>query len=402
MLTSAAIHEAQIRIGKYVLRTPLIPSPAISRMTGHTVYAKLENLQISGSFKIRGALNAILLNPDLHTHEGGVVAASAGNHAQGVAVAARIAGVPATIVMPEWTSLTKQEAVKGYGANVILAGKTIEECVVHAEEVSKTGKIFIHPFDDYQVIAGQGTIGLEIMEELPDLDAIIIPIGGGGLIAGVAFAVKSINPKCKIIGVQVEQCPSVSSALQNRGPVCTPAAWTLADGIRVSRTGELTYPIIEDLVDEILNVREDEIARAILCLMERKRIITEGAGAAPLAALLSGRCSIRPESSVALVISGGNVDTHLLGRIVRRALILEGRIMQLSIDISHRPGSLAALLGIIAEKNGNILHIHHQAGDPNIPMDFARVEIELETRSDSHREEIKTALMNSGYQNIQK
>lgn len=224
-----------------------------------------------------------------------------------------------------------------------------------------------------------------------------MPVGGGGLITGVAIAVKSQRPECHLIGVQGEQCPSASHALQNGRPICISAGWTLADGIRVTKTGALTYPVIRDQVDEIVEVQEDDIARSILCLMERKRIIAEGAGAAPVAALLSNQCSVRPGSSVVLVISGGNIDTHLLGRIVRRALVLEGRIMQLGVEISHQPGALAALLKIIAEKEGNILHIHHQTGDPHIPMESARVEIELETRSSVHREEIRTTLIRRGY-----
>jgi threonine dehydratase len=295
MLTAEDIYNARQRIGPHILRTPLINSPAISHMTDTIVSLKLETLQISGSFKIRGALNAILSNHDMISHMKGVTTASAGNHAQGVAVAARTAGVRAIIVMPEWSSLSKQEAVRAYGAEVIISGKTIDESVERATQFEKDGWYFIHPFDEPSVMAGQGTIGLEVLEELPDVDAMLIPVGGGGLIAGISTIIKERRPDCRIIGVQGGRCPSALQALKNGAPVCVPASWTLADGIRVTKTGSRTYPIIENLVDEIIQVEEDEIARAILCLMERKRIIAEGAGASPLAALLSGRCTVNLE-----------------------------------------------------------------------------------------------------------
>lgn len=397
MLTAEDIYQAHQRVIPHIIRTPLINSPAISRMTGTTVSLKLETLQISGSFKVRGALNAILSNSHKISRMKGVITASAGNHAQGLAVAARTVGVQAIIVMPEWSSLTKQEAVRAYGAEVIIFGRTIDESVERTKQLENEGWFFIHPFDDLSVMAGQGTIGLEILDELPDVDAILVPVGGGGLIAGISTIIKEHRPDCRIIGVQGGRCPSALQALKHGAPVCTPASWTLADGIRVTKTGSRTYPIIENLVDEIIQVEEDEIAQAILCLMERKRIVAEGAGASPLAALLSGRCSIKPGSSVVLLISGGNIDTQLLARVVRRALMLDGRIMQLTIDLWNQPGSLVELLQHIAEKGGNILHIHHQVGDPCIPMESARVVIELETRSSAHRDEICTNLRKNGY-----
>lgn len=397
MLTLADIRDAQSRISSHILRTPLITSPTFSDMTGSQVSLKLESLQIAGSFKIRGALNAILCTKERRPDLKGVVAASAGNHAQGVAVAARTADIPATIVMPEWASLSKQEATKGYGAEVIIHGRTIEECVVHGEELARDNGFFVHPFDDTEVIAGQGTIGLEIMEDLPEVDTIIVPVGGGGLISGIATAAKALRPSCRIIGVQVANCPSASQALLDGGPVCVPSTWTLADGIRVTKTGELTYPIIRDLVDEIIEVQEDQIAKAILCLMERKRIVAEGAGAAPLAALFDGKYPIKPGSITVLVISGGNIDTHQLGRILRRALALDGRILRFSAELHDQPGSLADLLKIIATEGGNILHIHHTTTDPQIPIEYTRVEIELETRGSSHAEAIHATLIRMGY-----
>jgi len=397
MLTLAAIRDAQVRIKPHILRTPLISSPTFSEMTETQVSLKLETLQIAGSFKIRGALNAILrakeTNPDLK----GVIAASAGNHAQGVAVAAKMAGVKATILMPGWASLTKQEATRGYGADVVITGSTIDECA--ADGIRRVGNdhLFVHPFNDSDVISGQGTIGLEIIEDLPDVDVIIVPVGGGGLISGIACAAKILRPSCIIIGVQAAHCPSASQALSEGGPVCVSSKWTLADGIRVNRTGDLAYPMIRDLVDSLVEVDEDQIATAVLALMERKRVIAEGAGAAPLAALLSGKCQIRKGSRVALVISGGNIDTHQFGRTLNHALTLDGRIFRFLVELQDHPGSLADLLAVIGKEGGNILQIHHTTTDPHTPADHARVEIELETRGSIHLKMIHAALEERGY-----
>ncbi|WP_319580406.1 threonine ammonia-lyase [uncultured Methanospirillum sp.] len=397
MLTLAAIRDAQVRIKPHILRTPLISSPTFSEMTNTQVSLKLETLQIAGSFKIRGALNAILCaiekNPDLK----GVIAASAGNHAQGVAVAAKIAGVKATIFMPGWASLTKQEATRGYGAEVVITGSTIDECAVEGIRRAGNDHLFVHPFNDSDVIAGQGTIGLEIIEDLPDVDVIIVPVGGGGLISGIACAVKTLRPSCIIIGVQAVHCPSASQALREGGPACVSSKWTLADGIRVNRTGDLAYPVIRDLVDSLIEVDEDQIATAVLALMERKRVIAEGAGAAPLAALISGKCQIRKGSRVAVIISGGNIDTHQFGRTISHGLTLDGRIFRFFVELQDHPGSLVDLLAVIGKEGGNILQIHHTTTDPQTPADYARVEIELETRGSIHLRIIRAALEERGY-----
>ncbi len=397
MLTLAAIRDAQRRISPHILRTPLISSPTFSDITKTQVSLKLETLQIAGSFKIRGALNAILCAREKNPNLKGVIAASAGNHAQGVAVAARIAGVKATIIMPEWASITKQEATRGYGAEVVITGSTIDECADDGIRRAGIDHLFVHPFNDPDVIVGQGTIGLEIIENIPDVDVIIVPVGGGGLIAGISYAVKALKPSCTIIGVQAANCPSASQAIREGGPICVSSKWTLADGIRVNRTGDLAYPVIHDLVDSLIEVDEDQIATAILALMERKRVIVEGAGAAPLAALLSEKCHIRHGSRVAVIISGGNIDTHQFGRTIRHALTLDGRIFRFFVELQDRPGSLADLLAVIGEEGGNILQIHHTSTDPNIPADYARVEIELETRGFIHVKLIRTALEESGY-----
>ncbi|HRY75927.1 MAG TPA: threonine ammonia-lyase [Methanoregulaceae archaeon] len=396
MITVQSIRDAAARIGPHRIRTPLVFSPTFSEMTGARVYLKLETLQKAGSFKIRGATNRILCNLDIAKAHG-VVAASAGNHAQGVAVAAHRAGVAATIVMPVWASGAKQAATKGYGAQIVLAGQTLEESVDHARALAREGMLFIHPYDDEEVIAGQGTIGLEILEDLPDVDRIIVPVGGGGLVAGIAIAVRGQRPSCRVTGVQAAACPSVYEALRTGTALCTLAQPTLADGIRVTQAGSLTIPIIRDHVDPVILVEEDEIADAMLALIERKKVIAEGAGAAPLAALLSGRIPVEPGSGVVLVISGGNIDSPLLERVIRRALVLRGRILACSVLLEDRPGALAGLLSLIAQEQGNILDIHHEPAAPGIPIGYVRIRLEIETRGKDHVAAILSSLKKAGY-----
>ncbi len=308
MVTLADIRAAQERIGEHIIRTPLVYSPTLSTMAGANVYLKLETLQKAGSFKVRGATNKILIHKD-QIRTQGVVAASAGNHAQGVVVAAHSAGIPATVVMPEWASLSKQEATRGYGAQVILHGKSLEESISRATEISRDGALFIHPFNDDEIIAGQGTIGLEILADLPKTDTIVVPVGGGGLIAGIATAVKALSPATRIVGVQTASCPSALESVHHGEAVCVSARETIADGIRVEGPGARTFPAIRDLVDHIALASEDEIADAMLLLLERKHVIAEGAGAVPVAALMNGSIGITPGSTIVLVISGGNVDS---------------------------------------------------------------------------------------------
>ncbi len=315
MITIEDIRLAAERTAPCILRTPLVYSPTFSDKTGARIYLKLENLQKAGSFKVRGATNKIL-NNIAAARKHGVVAASAGNHAQGVAVAASRAGVTATIVMPVWASAAKVAATGGYGARIILHGDTLEESVDRAESLAREGMLFIHPYDDDEVMAGQGTIGLEILADLPSTDMIIVPVGGGGLVAGIAVAVKSEKPSCTITGVQAERCPSVYEALRIKKFGCVLPEETLADGIRVARAGFATLPIIRDLVDRIALVGEDAIAESIVLLAERKKMIAEGAGAAPLAALLSGSVAVEKGSTVVLIISGGNIESRLLARTI--------------------------------------------------------------------------------------
>ena len=396
MVSLADIRAAETRISGHVIRTPLVFSPSLSARTGARVYLKLESLQKAGSFKVRGATNKILINTAT-AREHGVVAASAGNHAQGVAVAAHSAGVRATIVMPVWASLAKQEATRAYGAEILLEGSSLEESIVRAEALAQEGRLFIHPYDDEEVIAGQGTIGTEILDDLPDAGIIIVPVGGGGLAAGIAAAAKAIKPGIRIIGVQAAACPSLSASVAAGSPVRVGAQPTIADGIRVAETGALTFPVLRELIDDVVLVSEEEIADAMLLLLERKHIVAEGAGAAPLAALLSGRVTIPPGSTVVPVISGGNVDSPQLFRIVRQAMARQGRILHFSILLGDRPGALAGLISVIAEQGGNIVSIHHAQGEGDVPVMMARVEIELETRGKEHAGAIEGAVTNAGY-----
>ncbi|MDP2796688.1 MAG: threonine ammonia-lyase [Methanoregula sp.] len=396
MVSLADIRYAQVLIAPHIIRTPLVHSPTISALTGAQVYLKLETLQKAGSFKVRGASYKIFSSLE-QCKEHGVVAASAGNHAQGVAIAARSAGVPATIVMPEWSSIAKQEATRGYGAEVIITGLTLDESIEQAQEIARDGGLFIHPYDDDGVITGQGTIALEILQDLPDADMIVVPVGGGGLIAGIAIAAKGLRPDISIIGAQAKACPSAYEAMRHLEPVRVDAGRTIADGIRVIQTGTETLPVIRELVDMIALATEEEIADAMLLLMERKHVIAEGAGATPLAALLNGSIPVKPGSKVVLVISGGNVDSPQLFRILKQALLRHGRIIRLSVLLDDRPGTLARLLFTIAKEQGNILSIQHIQGESDSAAHQARVELELETRGMAHADAIKKALGDQGY-----
>jgi len=396
MVSLADIRAAEERIAPHIIRTLLVYSPTISAMTGASVYLKLETLQKAGSFKVRGATNKILLHKD-ECRKRGVIAASAGNHAQGVAVAAHAAGVPATIVMPEWASLAKQEATRAYGAEVLIEGFTLEESIQKAEQMARDGPLFIHPYDDEEIIAGQGTVGLEILAELPDTDMIIVPVGGGGLITGIATAAKALRPTITIVGVQAAACPSAYEALHHVEPVQVNAGRTIADGIRVTQTGTVTLPILRELVAEIVLATEEEIADAMLLLLERKHVIAEGAGAVPLAALLNGSITIKKGATIVLVISGGNVDSPQLFRIIRQALMRQGRILRLTVHIDDHPGTLARFISLIAQLNGNITNLQHSQNECDAVSQMIRVEIEIETRGKVHAAEIKTRLAESGY-----
>jgi len=391
------IRSAGVAIAPYVIKTPLIYSSTFSRITDAHVYLKLETLQKAGSFKIRGAMNKILIHSK-GTGLTGVITASAGNHAQGVSVAAQAAGISATVIMPLWSSLSKQEASKGYGADVHLYGQTLEESMNRAMELANEEMPYVHPFDDPEIIAGQGTIGLEICDDLPSPDIIVVPVGGGGLVSGISVAVKNQVPSCKIIGVQADACPFAYLSKYGNDRVSIKNEWTLADGIRVTRPGTCTLPYIREMVDKIVLVDDGEISDAMLWLLERKKIVAEGAGATPLAALLSGKFYYPKGSRIVLVISGGNVDSHQLSRVMRQALAREGRLVRLSFVIEDQPGSLAEVLAIIAREGGNILKISHSEWDTDLPVQEKRIWIEIETRGHSHITAIKKATERTGIQ----
>jgi len=397
MISLQNIEKAAALLSGKILKTPLVYSPTFSRMVNAEVFLKLENMQKTGSFKIRGAAHKLLLRKD-DIGINGVVAASAGNHAQGVAWATKMADIPATIVMPEWTSISKQEATANYGGEVIIYGASVEESLKKAQTLSHKQKTFIHPFDDPDIIHGQGTIALEIFEDLPDTDLIMVPIGGGGLISGIAAASRSIRPATKIIGVQASNCPSAHKSLKAGKITKVKAHSSIADGISVKQTGSITFGLIKQYVDEIRLVDEGEIARAILLLLERKKILAEGAGAVTLAAVLNKQFQVSSKSKIVLIISGGNVDSPLLDRIINQGLLQSGRILRLCINLEDRPGALSQLLEKIARLQANVLNIHHERGSKTLPLYTTRVEMELETRSQSHLETILAQLNTEGYQ----
>lgn len=396
MISLSEMRKAAKLLTGSIIHTPLVYSPTFSKLTGLEVYLKLENLQETGSFKLRGASWKVLSRLD-DIGPGGVVAASAGNHAQGVALAGRRAGVPTTIVMPEWASITKQEATKNYGGQVVLEGQSIGECILKALELAEGGKTFIHPYDDPDIINGQGTIGIEILEDLKDPDAIFVPIGGGGLVSGIAVACKSLRPETRIIGVQAAACPSAHTAVSQGRPLRVEAGKSMADGITVKQVGDITFPIIREMVDEIILVDEEQIAASVLMLLERKKVLAEGAGAVPLAALLNGSARLGRGCKAVLVISGGNVDSPLLDRVIRKGLFRDGRIMRFSVCLDDTPGSLASILTLIARQKANVLHIHHYRSGSDLPVYLSHVELELETRGPDHIGEVSEVLTRAGY-----
>src|SRR4030043_313165 len=389
------IEFARNKIREVIFQTPMIYSDAFSKMTGKEVFLKLENLQKTGSFKIRGAYYKLSqLTPSMKKK--GVVAASAGNHAQGVAFTSSLLGIHSTIVMPEGVSLAKQIATRSYGGEVILFGQDTDEALGYAKKLAEDGRFLIHPFDDEQVIAGQGTIGMEVLEEVPEVDSIIVPVGGGGLISGIATIVKKRKPKVKMIGVQSVHAPSAFYSVKRKNIVEVKVKPTLADGIAIRRVGEVTFPIIQREVDEIITVNEEEIASAILMLMERKRVVAEGAGAAPLAALFSRRLKTKLKRMV-LVISGGNIDVNLLDRIIEKGLAQTGRLVRLEVLLRDIPGALSGISSLVAQHRANILHIIHERATKEIPIGFSKVILVLETRSSDHIREINKALKEEGY-----
>jgi threonine dehydratase len=396
-LTLADVKAARERLNGSIYRTPCARSETLSRQTGQAIFLKLENLQMTGSFKERGALNKLAtLTPE--EAERGVVAASAGNHAQGVAHHATQRGIRSVIVMPLATPLVKVQATRGFGAEVVLHGANYDEaCEEATRRCQAEGMTFIHPFDDPLVMAGQGTIGLELLEQIENLEAVVVPIGGGGLIGGVACAVKESKPDVRVIGVQTARLPSMKEALRSHHPVTLEPATTIADGIAVRRAGEVTFPVVERYVDEIVTVNEDEIASAILTLLEREKTLAEGAGAAGLAAVLQRRTSLPAFTRTAVIVGGGNIDVTLLSRIIERGLVQDGRLIRLRIHLLDRPGALADLTQIIAAHRANIVDTLHNRAYYGVNLGDTVIDITMETRGREQVEELLAALTAAGY-----
>jgi threonine dehydratase len=396
MIEAADIHAARGRLAGTIYETPCPYSETLSALTGARVFVKLENLQMTGSFKERGAANLLLqLSPDERRR--GVVAASAGNHGLAVAFHAARLGVSAVIVMPEWAPLAKVTAARRRGAEVVLHGDNFDEAYARAREIEAARDlVFVHPFDDPRVIAGQGTIGLELLEQVPGLDAVLVPVGGGGLLGGVALAVKTERPAVQVIGVQAQEVPGMASALAAGTRVTVPAATTIADGIAVRRVGEHTFDLARRHADRVVTVAEEEIANAILLLLEIEKTVVEGAGAVPLAALANRRVALEGRT-VALVISGGNIDVNVIARIIERGLVKDGRLVRLRVRLRDRPGALARLTALVAEARANVLRIEHDRAFSRAPVGDTEVELTLETSGPPQIEAMKRHLAEAGY-----
>nr|WP_101541658.1 threonine ammonia-lyase [Clostridium ihumii] len=396
MITLADVKKAQENLKGVARRTPLFVSSTFSKQTGYEVYLKCENKQKTGSFKLRGAYNKVASLTD-EERARGVVASSAGNHAQGVAYAATAFGIKSTICMPVTAPLAKVQATKNYGATVIQHGEVYDDCYAKAVEVQKeTGATFLHPFDDEYVMAGQGTIALEILEDLPEVDTIIVPIGGGGIISGIAVAAKAIKPEVKIIGVQAEVIASSKASLEKGEIVTVNGSKSLADGISVKTPGTKTFEVIKKYVDEIVTVTEDEIANAIFSLVERNKVVAEGAGATPLAALLSGKIKNAGEKVVA-VVSGGNIDIATVAKIIDRQLVLNERRISIQFEIKDKIGQLGTLISDIADLGGNVSKVKHDRNWNPKGLDYSNIEIEIETESKEHANMIRKSLGAKGY-----
>ena len=403
-VTLAAIEQAAERIRGSIALTPARHSPALSTLSGQTIFLKLDNQQRTGAFKERGALNKILsLRPEERSR--GVIAASAGNHAQAVAFHAAAHGMRVRIVMPETTPLNKISKTAGYGAEVLLHGANYDEAYAEAVRLSEeTGMCFLHPFDDAAVIAGQGTLGLELLEQVPELEAVVVPIGGGGLISGVACAVKESRPSVKVIGVQTERLPSMLRACEAGGPVTLPPAATIADGIAVRRAGALTYSMVQRYVDAIVTVEEEEIAQAILLLLESEKTLAEGAGAVALAAVVQGKTSLAGSGRAhrtAVLVCGGNIDVSLLSMMIERGLVKDGRRTRLRIHLTDRPGALHGMTRILAEARVNIVETSYDRAYYGVNLGNTAIDVTLETRGTSHIAEIREALTEAGYRQEQ-
>ncbi|MCW2925179.1 MAG: threonine dehydratase [Thermoleophilia bacterium] len=389
------VRAARARITGAIRYTPMLRKDTLEPLVGQAVHIKCEHLQRTGSFKLRGALNLVAQLTQEECARG-VVAASAGNHAQGVAVAAGEYGVAATIFMPEDASLAKVEATRNYGAQVVLEGDHLSASLEAARAFAvERGAVFVHPFDDPRIVAGQGTLGLELLEQVPDVATVVVPVGGGGLAAGVAIAVRALRPECRIVAVQAAAFPSLRESLAAGHRVDLPPQPSIADGIAVKQLGELNFEVLRDLVDEVVEVDEEELSTAILWSMERAKQVLEGAGAASLAALLAGKVS--SDGPLALVAAGGNIDPAGLVPVIRHGLTAAGRFRYVGTVIPDRPGELSRLLALLARLRVNILGVEHHREGVHIRMGETRVDLTLQTRNAEHVAEVEAALTEAGY-----
>ena len=394
MLTLDNIYRASNVLREVVRKTDMVYAPKLR--PGVDIYLKTENLQFTGSFKLRGAYYKMSkLSEEEKSH--GVVACSAGNHAQGVALAAQKSGIKATICLPDGAPISKIEATKSYGADVCLVEGVYDDAYKKALSLrDECGYTFIHPFNDEDVIAGQGTIALEIEDQLPDLDAVIVPIGGGGLISGIAFAMKAINPNVKVYGVQAAGAPSMFNSVRDGEIEELPSVSTIADGIAVKKPGDVTFEVCSKYVDKIVTVTEDEIAAAILALMEQHKLVTEGAGAVAVAAAMFDKLDIQGKKVVCL-LSGGNIDVTILSRVIERGLLMSGRTCQLMVELMDKPGQLKNVSRIIADMGGNVISVHHERASEGSDINGCYLRLILETRNFAHIEDIKKALCDFGF-----
>lgn len=397
MLNIEKVYKAQERIKGVAINTPFSYAPYLSEISDCQVYLKKENLQVTGAFKIRGAYNKIATISESQ-RACGVVAASAGNHAQGVALSALKFGIKAVIIMPESTPLTKVNGVKSFGAEVILAGANYDEAYAYASEYGKKHLLtFIHPFEDEEVMAGQGTIALEILQSAQDLDAVIIPAGGGGLISGMALTLKSINPNIQVIGVGASGAPALKNSFEKKQAIDSLSVRTIADGIAVRDTSEITLAYMLKNVDKFISVDDEEIASAILFLLERQKLVVEGAGAVGVAALMHNKLDFLKGKKVAVILSGGNMDVTLLSVIIEKGLLKSGRKMMLTVTLIDKPGSLKRFTELLEELNANIVHIAYDRTSISLEYGDANVTVHVETKSEEHQSEIRKVLKTEGY-----
>lgn len=397
MLTIDNVYRASHALKGVARKTDVLYAPKLC--PGTDLYLKTENLQITGSFKVRGAYYKMTRLTDEEKSRG-VIACSAGNHAQGVALAAQKNGIKSVICLPDGAPISKVEATKSYGAEVCLVEGVYDDAYEKALSLrDEKGYTFIHPFNDEDVIAGQGTIGLELMEQIPDLDAVIVPVGGGGLISGIAYTVKTLNPKVKVYGVEAKGAASMKSSIENHGVKELSSVATIADGIAVKKPGDLTYELCSKYVDEVVTVSDDEISAAILALMEQHKLVTEGAGAVSVAAAMFGKIDLKGKKAVC-VLSGGNIDVTILSRVIKRGLIMSGRNCQLMIELMDKPGQLKNVSRIIADLGGNVTSVHHERAQEGMDVNGCYLRIVLETRNFEHIQEIKKALTDFGFKLI--